>query len=41
MSKRSKLPGCVYRNGKRWWWQVRLPGERKSRTNVKWEVSDE
>ncbi|MGC9453780.1 MAG: hypothetical protein ACP5HU_02850, partial [Phycisphaerae bacterium] len=34
MAKRfraQKLPGTIYRNGRRWWWKVRLPGENRIR----------
>jgi len=24
-----QIPGTIYRNGSRWWWRVRLPGEAK------------
>jgi len=27
MPDHGDLPGCIYRNGRRWWWKVRLPGE--------------
>ena len=30
MAKVRQIPaGCLYRNGKRWWYKVRLPGEQK------------
>jgi integrase len=28
--KRFTLPGCIYKNGNRWWWKVRLPGESET-----------
>ena len=29
-AKKSNLPGSIYKNGRRWWWKVRLPGEEKT-----------
>ena len=31
MARRRGMPGSIYRNGSRWWWSVRLPGEAKRR----------
>ncbi|MDD5458819.1 MAG: hypothetical protein PHF37_05460 [Phycisphaerae bacterium] len=25
------LSGSIYKNGKRWWWKVKLPGEEKTK----------
>ena len=34
MAKRKKhsLPGTIYKNGNRWWWMVKLPGDEKKRS---------
>jgi hypothetical protein len=26
------LPGSIYKNGSRWWWKVKLPGEENSKS---------
>lgn len=30
--ERLKVPGSIYRNGRRWWWSVKLPGESKRKS---------
>jgi len=47
LPKPKRLPGCIYRNGNRWWWKVRLPGEDRIRARplkpygAKWATKDE
>ena len=31
MAQEKKVPGTIYLNGRRYWWKVRLPGEKKPR----------